>query len=435
MNKRIILGAISILLIGSLTIPLLSCNSSVSSSNNVVLSSPEITQKNWYVTLENTPIENTSLSDNHLFASTDYGLVHCFPMDKTAIAEEIISIQSERCLNHKVKAGTDKERVPISRYELMEKGFIHTYNLYTENSESSVRIEEEKGISLKSYPTFAADTMKYHFNLDTSSCTSALIKYGNLLFINRNQQITEHSLPNFVLKSALVGSTVYYLSSIVNDPNAHYFRALNMQSSKYTWDYIPSEEYPTFQPIFDSSFTKTADSIFVFFKKRNAEARTEVLIAELDYSGAVKSSKIIVSESAEEPSTSDIAVVYTDNHHKIIGELFQTGTVQCYQSEDYSLLWDYPLPKKQSVLSVSFDSVSKQIALLLSDGSIQVLNIETGFLQYSAPIYQQNDNPIVFSRGSIQKYNQHYVGFLNNSHSTPFRSLLFIHQINEKEAP
>ncbi|MCK5848019.1 MAG: hypothetical protein KAH01_02330 [Caldisericia bacterium] len=385
---------------------------------------PIFTNVGWYMKFTDTPIDDISITNGHAFASSDVGLLHFYPLSKNVEHEIVIPIKGERCINHAVSSGTDSERVPISRYLYAENNKLFTYDLYCNSKTKNVEAKKSKSISLNNWESFTGGNNKFNFTIDTSSQTTAISLYSNLLFIDKNFNVSKYSLYNYSIEDSLNGSTYYYLSKNPENLNIVRFSALNMDSKKFSWEYDPCVQKPFLCQISDSSFEKALQNIFVFFRSKT-ESTHSILIQSFSNEGTILRTKSLSKQKSSSLPVSQIFTFFYDNKTILVGEMFNEGTIECINADTFESSWELTIKGNLSILDMTLNSEGNKLFALLEDGSVISIDLTDGLITDDLKIIE-DDTSTIYSYGGFRYLDNKLVGYLNNTNGTPFRSLFFL---------
>ncbi|MDD4028570.1 MAG: hypothetical protein PHX86_02470 [Caldisericia bacterium] len=387
------------------------------------LTNIQTTETGWYVTLSNTPIDNISITNDHAFGSTDYGLLHFFPLRNDPTGELLFPVASERCLNHFVGSGTDTNGTPMSRYFFIDKHSLKSKDLYCSKDEKEVVSKNVHSLSLSKYPTFSDGSIKLRFNSDVSSQTTALAAYTDLLFITKDRAIRSLSLDNPVYQSYLVGSSYYYLSKSNNPPFIQ-FHSLKTLSPSSSWSFQPKESsFDTSETLIDASFSKILQRFFVCFRFESSNSRS-ITIQSFDTDGSQRQERVLTNSVQGSMPTSSIHSFFVDKKILLVGELFQKGEIVCIDTTDFQVVWTFTEEHGRSPLDMIVDTTHQTLYVLLSNGQLTSFDLETGRLMQTNHIGPELED-IVYSKGSIHLFQEGITGCLNNTIARPFRSMFF----------
>jgi hypothetical protein len=392
------------------------------------LASIQTTENGWFVTLSGTPINSISINNEHVFGSTDYGLLHFFSLTNDPTGELLFPTTKERCLNHFVGSGTDENGTPISRYLYIENASLHSRDLFCSANEKKVVPKNGPSISLSTYPLFAGGTIKHHLDSDVSSKTTALAAYTDLLFISKDQTIQHHSLENHVFQSHLIGSSYYYLSRGMNPP-ATQFHSLKTSAPSKSWSFHPSSNNPT-EALIDASFSHSLQRFFACFRYESIDTRT-LLIQSLDSDGTKQQEKILTGNAEGPLPTSSMYSFVLNKKILLIGELFQKGEIICMDTTNFQEVWRYTDESENSILDIVTDPTHQKLFVLLTNGRLVTLDIENGNLMQSDTIGPDLED-VSYSTGSIHMFGSGITGCLNNSIANPYRSLFFYQSLSSQ---
>ncbi|HXK51474.1 MAG TPA: hypothetical protein PLE09_02830 [Caldisericia bacterium] len=381
----------------------------------------QMTEDGWFVTLSNTPINTISLTNDHAFGSTDYGLLHFFPLPENPTGEILFPVSQERCLNHFVGSGTDADGNLISRYLSIENQSIQTKDLYCSPSNPGVEVKHPSSLSLSEYPMFSQGTIKFHFSSDVSSKTTALAAYTNLLFISKDSSIQKHALRDRVFQSHLNGSTYYYLSKGTG-PQSIQFNALKTAAPLDSWSYPPNPNQPTTMTLKDASFSDVLQRFYIAYRYDSLDQRS-LQIQSYTTNGEFLQEKTINYNPSGSFPTSSIFTFLKEKHPLLIGELFNQGEIVCINTEGFEELWRFSIDSKASVLDMMVDLTHKTMYSLLTDGSLLAISLDHGTLIENKHIGPSMD--VEYSNGSMLFYDGYAIGCLNNAVGRPYRSMFF----------
>jgi hypothetical protein len=351
-------------------------------------------------------------------------LLHFYPLSENSEFDIILPIKGERCINHVVDSGTDEQRVPISRYLYAENNKLFTYDLYCNPKIKKIDIKKRKSISLNNWELFTGGNRKFNFAIDTSSQTTAISLYADLLFIDKNFNVNKYSLYNYSLEDSLNGSTYYYLSKDKNNQNIFHFSALNVDSNKFSWTYDPCNQKPFLCDISDSSYEETLQNIYVFFRSKTEHTHS-ILLQSFSRDGTVLRTKSLSKEKYGELPVSPIFSFFDGEKTILVGEIFNKGMIECINADNFEFLWELSTTNNQSILDMVVGYENKELFSLLEDGSIVVTDLNNGSINRSLKIVE-TDTDITYSYGGFRYLDNKLVGYLNNSNGTPFRSLFFL---------
>ncbi len=381
----------------------------------------QVTEDGWFVTLSNTPINTISITNNHAFGSTDYGLLHFYPLSENPTGKVLFPISQERCLNHFVGSGTDTDGNPISRYLSIENQSLQTKDLYCTPSNPEVEVKKPSSLSLSEYPIFSQGTIKLHFSADVSSKTTALAAYQNLLFIAKDMSIQKHTLQDRVFQSHLIGSTYYYLSKGTG-PYSIQFNALKTTAPSESWSYHPNPNQPTSMILKDASFSSVLQRFYTAYRYDSLDQRS-LQIQSYTTSGEILQEKRIDYTPIGSFPTSPVFTFLKEKQPLLIGELFHQGEIVCINTEDFKELWRFSIDSKASVLDMMVDPTHKTMYALLTDGSLLTITLDHGTLMEKKHIGPSMD--VEYSNGSMLYYDGYAIGCLNNAVGKPYRSIFF----------
>jgi hypothetical protein len=392
------------------------------------LSAIQKTKNGWFVTLSGTPINSISINNDHVFGSTDYGLLHFYPLTNNPAGELLFPITKERCLNHFVGSGTDKNGTPISRYLYIENESLHSKDLFCTADKKEVVPKNAGSLSLSPYPLFAGGTIKHHFDSDVSSQTTALAAYTDLLFVSKDQTIQHHTLENHVFQSHLIGSSYYYLSRGV-DPPATQFHALKTSTPSKSWSFQPSSNNPA-EVLIDASFSHTLQRFFVCFRYESVDTRT-LSIQTFDTEGTELQENVLTGNAEGSLPTSSVYSFVLNKKVLLIGEFFQKGEIICMDTTDFQEVWRYTDESGDSILDIVTDPTHQKLFVLLTNGSLVTLDMDNGSL-IQADTIGPNLEDIDYSTGFIHMFGSGITGFLNNAIANPYRSLFFYQSLSSQ---
>ena len=385
-------------------------------------------QDGWYISLSNSPIDEVSITNEHAFASTDFGLLHFYPLNNECGGELLFPIDEERCLNHLVGSGTDEERVPISRYQYINDSLLTRIDLYCNKDSETLQEKKKNSISLKDYPLFGDGKIKLRFSSDISSQTTALAGYSELLFVDQNDSVQEFVLDNYALQDKLIGSSYYYLSREKNIDSIQ-FNALKIPSKSRSWYFKPSLSDISTDPLIDASFSSTFQSFFIFTRYESPNTRT-VHIRSFDTHGVPIQEDTLTGPSNGIIPTSIIYSLFLDKTTFLVGEWFEKGEIACIGTTNFEELWHNSDASQHSILDAFMDSNNRLIYFLLTDGTILVIDMDQGFTIQR--IQTTSEETILYSKGSIFLLSDGILGCLNNAYSNPFRSVFFYQSLSPR---
>jgi hypothetical protein len=390
------------------------------------LNNIQMTEDGWFVTLRNTPIDDVSITNDHVFGSTDYGLLHFFPLHNNPTGELLFSLSQERCLNHFVGSGTDVDGNPISRYLFIDKQSLQSKDIYCFSNNHEIEVKHPTSLSLSDYQIFSQGTNKLQFSSDISSKTTELAAYLDLLFITKDALIQKHPLQNHVLQSHLIGSTYYYLSKESGSQSIQ-FHALKTTSPSNSWSIHPNLNNARSMTLKDAAFCNILQKFFVVYRYDSLDYRS-LYIQSLNLNGEVLQEKRVDYIPTGSFPTSPVFAFLKEKHPLLIGELYHQGEIVCINTEDFQELWRFSTDSKASILDMMVDPTHKTLYSLLTDGSLMTISLDQGTVLTKKHIGPDSMD-VIYSKGSILYYKGYAIGCLNNAVGRPYRSIFFYQSV------
>ncbi len=394
------------------------------------LNNIQVGEDGWFVTLSNTPIDDVSITNDHAFGSTDYGLLHFFLLQNNPTGEILFPVSQERCLNHFVGSGTDGDGNIISRYLFIENRSLQTKDLYCSSNNHKIEVKHPTSLSLSDYPIFSQGTIKLHFSADVSLKTTALAAYQDLLFITKDASIQKHSLQDHVHQSYLIGSTFYYLSKDSNTQSIQ-FHALKAASPSNSWSIHPNLSNAISMTLKDATFSNVLQKFFVAYRYDSLDQRS-LYIQSFNTNGEILQEKRIDSAITGPLPTSPIFTILKEKYPLLVGEFYQQGEIVCINTEDFQELWRFSIDSMVSILDMMVDPTHKTLYSLLTDGSLVAISLEHG-TELSKKHIGPDSVDVIYSKGSILFYEGYAVGCLNNAVGRPYRSIFFYQSVPSAE--